>query len=250
MDFTAYTNQGSREYNEDNYGIAEHGDSMCFVLADGLGGHGGGDIASKTAVSVVCEIFENKGFSNTFFDDAFKAAQRAIFDEQDKAHSPSKMKTTLCILVIADGTAHYAHVGDSRIYILKSNKIKKRTIDHSVPQMLALSGEIKDSDIRHHPDRSRLMRVMGVRGEEPRCEIGKPIKLGGTMSFLLCSDGYWELVEDKDIENCCAGSESPEEWVKKMNQIVVKNGAGTDMDNYSVVAVYVKTKGFFVRKVL
>lgn len=250
MDFTAYTNQGSREYNEDNYCIAEYGDAMCFALADGLGGHGGGDVASKTAVTAVRRLFEEKGFSNTFFEDAFRTAQNAIFEEQEKAHNHSKMKTTLTVLVIVDGMAHYAHVGDSRLYILKNKKIKKRTLDHSVPQMLALSGEIRDSDIRHHPDRSRLMHVLGVFGEEARYDIGKPIRLGGVMSFLICSDGYWELVEDKDIEITCSNADSSEDWVNRMNDLICKNGEGTDMDNYSAVAVFVRTKGLFARKVV
>lgn len=242
MEFTTYSNQGSREYNEDSVGIAEHGGEMCFVLADGLGGHGGGEVASKTAVNSICGLFKKDGYSNTFFEEAFQKAQDAIFEEQYKVQTASKMKTTLVVLVITEDKAYYAHVGDSRLYLFNNNRIKTRTIDHSVPQMLAISGEIKEKEIRHHPDRNRLMRVMGVQGEKPRCEIAKPVKLKGNMSFLLCSDGYWELIEEAEMEKAKKVSKTLEEWIKRMNETVRKNGAGTDMDNYSAVAVSVTVK--------
>ncbi len=245
MEFTAFTNQGTREYNEDSYGIEEHGEDRCFVLADGLGGHGGGDVASRTAVAVVCDLFKREGFSDSFFEKAFNLSQDAILAEQDKVHNHNGMKTTMVILVISGNKAYYAHIGDSRLFILKNSRIQGRTIDHSVPQMLVLSGEIKESEIRHHPDRSRLLRVLGVKGEIPRCEIGKPVKMKGSMSFLLCSDGYWELVEDKDIEETNKAASDPEEWVAAMNSIIRRNGEGTDMDNYSAIAVCVKVKGLF-----
>lgn len=245
MEYTAFTNKGKREYNEDFFGVAEHQASTCYVLADGLGGHGGGDIASMTAVKTICSLFEQDGYNDAFFESAFQKAQEEIFRKQEEENALSKMKTTLVVLVIHEGKAYYAHVGDSRLYILKKHSIKKRTMDHSVPQMLAISGEIKDAEIRHHPDRSRLMRVMGVRGEKPRCEIGTPIKLRGSMSFLLCTDGYWELIEDKDIERINSQSKTPEEWVIGMNKMIQLNGEGTDMDNYSAIAIYLEAGGLF-----
>lgn len=247
MEFTTFSNQGSREYNEDSIGISEYGEDMCFVLADGLGGHGGGEIASKTAVDVICNYFTEAGYSDIFFETAFQKAQDAIFHEQYKANSASRMKTTVVVLIISAGKAYYAHVGDSRLYWFKGKHIKKRTIDHSVPQMLAISGEIKESEIRHHPDRNRLMRVMGVQGEKPRCEIAKPIQLKGEMSFLLCSDGYWELIDEREMESTLASSATPEEWIKTMNGIACARGEGTDMDNYSAIVVRTKTKTLFRR---
>ena len=238
MEFTTYSNQGSREYNEDSVGVAQCGNDMCFVLADGLGGHGGGEIASKTAVNMVCEYFTLNGFKEDFFATVFNLVQNAIFEEQYKAQSASKMKTTLVILVIVDGKAHYAHVGDSRLYIFKGRKMKSRTLDHSVPQMLALSKEIKESEIRHHPDRNRLMRVMGVQGETPRCDIAKPLKVKKGMAFLLCSDGYWELIEEKEMEKTLTLASTPEEWVGNMNTIICATGEGLDMDNYSAIALW------------
>jgi len=240
MYYTMFTDQGCREYNEDNYGMEIHGESRCFVLADGLGGHGGGDVASEAAVTAVCKIFRSEGYTDTFFEKACQTAQEAILAEQEKANNYNGMKTTLVILVLADGFAYYAHVGDSRLYFLNEGHIKERTYDHSVPQMLALSKEIKEKEIRHHPDRSKLLRVLGVKDDSPKCDVSKPIKLRGNLSFLLCSDGFWELVEDKDIETTNRAAADTEEWMDTLSAMVRTNGEGVDMDNYSAIAVWVE----------
>lgn len=243
VEYTTYTNKGSREVNEDSCGVATYQDSYCFVVADGLGGHGGGDVASNCAVGAVCELFSNTGYTETFFKDAIDASQRRIFTAQQNAHAVSRMKTTLVILVVTPKKAYWAHIGDSRLYYWKGAKLKERTIDHSVPQMLALSGEIKEKEIRHHPDRNRLLRVLGVKGEHPRFDCGKPMRNSGTQNYLLCTDGYWELVDEADMTNSMNSGETIEEWIIKMNGTIRCNGEHMDMDNYTAIAVRVKTKG-------
>ncbi|MBQ8189094.1 MAG: protein phosphatase 2C domain-containing protein [Lachnospiraceae bacterium] len=79
---------------------------MCFALADGLGGHGGGEIASRCAVDAVCMLFGEKGFSENFFEEAFRDAQKSILQMQEELHAPSRLKTTLVILVIHDGKSY------------------------------------------------------------------------------------------------------------------------------------------------
>ena len=239
MLFTMFTDQGCREYNEDSYGMETHGDSTCFVLADGLGGHGGGDVASKTAVSTVCSIFKSEGYSDSFFDKVYSAAHDAIIAEQEKANNYNGMKTTLVVLVISGGYAYYAHAGDSRLYFLKDGRIKARTYDHSVPQMLVLSKSIKESEIRNHPDRSKLLKVLGVKGESPKGDVADPVKLSGNISFLLCSDGYWELIKDKDIETTNRAAVDTDEWLDTLSVMVRTAGENKNMDNYTAIAVWI-----------
>lgn len=245
--FFEYTNPGKREKNEDTCGSAFNNGEYCFVVADGLGGHGGGEIASQLAVQEVLGCFLEEGWSDQFFDHAFNKAQDAILAEQEKRLAPSRMKTTMVVLVVSGEEAYWAHVGDSRLYYIKGGKIKKRTIDHSVPQQLALSREIKESEIRHHPDRNRVLRVLGIRGEKPRFECGDPLKIKGDTHFYLCTDGFWELIEEKDMEMTLKASGSLEDWVKKQEEIVLKNGEGTEMDNYTCIVVNVKGPSLFGR---
>lgn len=236
--YKVYTNIGNRDINEDNVGAALNGDSLCFVVADGLGGHGNGEIASKLATDAVCISFIEAGFSDSFFEKVFEQAQKNILNEQRKQFAFSKMKTTIVNLIIHNDKAQWAHIGDSRLYMFRKNKVKKRTLDHSVPQMLALAGNIKDEEIRNHPDRNRLMRVLGVQGEMPRLEISDIYKLSYCQAFLLCTDGFWELIDENMMCKLLKESTSPDEWIEKMVNVIKNNGKNVDMDNYTAIAVF------------
>ena len=137
-------------------------------------------------------------------------------------------------------TARFAHVGDSRIYHFEKAKYVQRSQDHSVPQMLANRGDIKEKDIRHHEDRSRLLRVMGTEWDSPKYQAVDGIKLTNRSSFLLCSDGFWELIDEKQMCKLLKKAADPQDWLGKMEEIVLKNGTGTNMDNYSAIAVFVR----------
>ena len=104
--------------------------------------------------------------------------------------------------------------------------------------MLALSGEIKESEIRHHPDRNILLRVIGIDWEEPMYALLPRVPLSKCQAFLLCSDGFWELIEEKTMCELLKKAGSVEEWLDSMVRVVRENGAGTDMDNNSAVAVW------------
>ena len=101
--YETFTNKGTREINEDRYGVAMYGDSYCFTIADGLGGHGNGEIAAQAAVDAICTMFVDEGYSDGFFKKAFSAAQDAIVQQQGRLQAPSQMKTTLVALVIHEG---------------------------------------------------------------------------------------------------------------------------------------------------
>ena len=104
--------------------------------------------------------------------------------------------------------------------------------------MLVLSKEIKESQIRNHPDRNILLRVLGIEWDDPMYELLVPISLKKCQAFLLCSDGFWELIEEKEMCELLKKSSSVEEWLFSMVEVVKKNGVGRNMDNYSAIAIW------------
>lgn len=242
MRFSMLSKEGGRSHNEDNIGMYQKQGCSCFVLADGLGGHGKGELASETAVKAAAETLagaEEGQELSSLIERSFLTAQEEINRIQEEDRTASDMKTTMVLLEIKDNRAVWGHIGDSRLYHFRKNRLAGRTLDHSVPQLLVMTGEIKEKQIRHHPDRNRLLRVLGASKERPRFETGDEVQTAPGDAFLLCSDGFWELIEEKKMIACMKKSQGPEEWLERMEQLVLKNGAGLEMDNYSAIAVWI-----------
>ena len=236
--YALFTDKGDRVINEDAIGAYQLGDNSCYVLCDGLGGHGMGDIASSLVVDVFKDQFQKTDEVVNFLGPTFCAAQDILMAEQAAQNAKHKMKTTGVAIVTDERNAYIGHVGDSRAYVFYRNKVKQRTIDHSIPQMLALAGEIKESEIRNHPERNTLLRVLGIEWEEPMYELSAPIPLKKCQAFLLCSDGFWELIEEKAMCESLKRAASVEAWLKEMAETVRKNGESRNMDNFSAIAVW------------
>lgn len=238
ISYAVFTNKGGREINEDSVGVFEHDALKCFTLCDGLGGMGMGDVASKIVVDTFGRQFNIYDEVENFLGQTFRDAQNVLMNKQKELHKVQQMKTT-CVAVVTDSKdAYIGHVGDSRVYVFRKNKVKTRTLDHSIPQMLAISKQIKESEIRNHPSRNILLRVMGIDWEEPKYELMAPLPLKKCQAILLCSDGFWELIEEKDMCTFLRESNSVEEWIALMADFVRQNGFGRDMDNYSAIAIW------------
>lgn len=239
MTFQVLSKCGSREINEDSIHADRSGKRWLFVVADGLGGHGKGDVASAIAVNAFKDIFSCSSASlSAILPKAFLNAQASILAEQTRTGSPFQMKTTVCALAIDGDRLIWGHIGDTRLYAFSRNKVKARTLDHSVPQMLVLAHDIKEKDIRNHPDRNKLLRVLGVSGDTPKFEVSDIQAASKYQAFLLCSDGFWELILEKEMCELLKKSSSVEEWLQIMQDAVEQRGAGTDMDNYSAIAIW------------
>ncbi len=234
----AVTNVGGREVNEDSIGVCENNGNNCYVVCDGLGGHGMGDIASSLVVEVFKDQFSKTDEAVNFLGYAFSASQDILMAEQAARNAKRKMKTTGVALVTDDRNAYIGHVGDSRLYVFKGNKVKTRTLDHSIPQMLVLSRRLKESEIRNHPDRNIVLKVLGVEWEEPMYELMAPIPLKKCQAFLLCTDGFWELIDEKEMCRLLKKASTVDEWLASMADVVAANGAGKNADNYSAIAVW------------
>lgn len=238
LQYAVFTNRGNREINEDCVGVCQQGAKNCFVLCDGLGGHGMGDVASSLTVSVFEDMFGKTNSPVSFLEQSFLASQDLLMTEQKERCVKHKMKTTAVALATDEKNAYIGYIGDSRLYIFRRNKVKLRTQDHSIPQMLAITGEIKESEIRNHPDRNMLLRVLGVDWDNPMYELLKPVPLRKCQAFLLCSDGLWELIEESEMCDLLKKSDTVEDWLAGMIDVVNSNGTGRNMDNYSAIAVW------------
>lgn len=237
--YKSISNKGSRAVNEDCVGMFQRGEEYGFFLADGLGGHGKGDVASQLAVKQAILRFEADGYREGTLQNIFENGQSAIMDMQQKGQDQFSMKTTMTALLVGKDSAQWGHIGDSRIYQFQDGKMMCRTLDHSVPQMLVAIGEIREDEIRNHPDRNRLLRAMGVEWETQPYQISEKFPLRTGQAFLLCSDGFWELIDEKRMVKLLKRASCVEEWLDGMTLHVQKKGRGKNMDNYSAVAVWV-----------
>ena len=236
--YAMMTAPGSRAVNEDAVGCFEKAGQQCFVLCDGLGGHGLGDVAAAMARDTFQTVFSQTETLDGFLERAFTAAQERLLAEQRLRNAKHKLKTTAVALATDGRTAHIGHIGDSRLYVFSGGQIVARTCDHSVPQMLAQAGVIGDDEIRHHPDRGTILRALGMEWDEPAYELRQPLYLEQCQAALLCSDGFWELIDEQQMCSLLDSAETADQWLSAMTDAVRRAGAGKDMDNYSAIALW------------
>lgn len=236
LEFATVSKNGDRQYNEDCLKTAFENEYRCFIICDGLGGYECGDVASK----IVAETFVNELADcenlTSFLTTAFCKAQKQVVIRQ-KTIGAKNMKTTAVCLVTNDTELCVGHIGDSRFYGFKKDGTYIRTFDHSVPQLLVQSGVIKEDEIRNHPNRNMLLKALGDNSDESLFEVTTLMSLNDFSAFLLCSDGFWELIDENEMLSTLESSISPQEWMGKMTAIVEKNGKEKDMDNYSAIAI-------------
>ena len=233
------TKKGSREMKEDSLAYKQQGEEALLALADGLGGHSKGEIASQTAVAEALCCFTPNGEERADVVQAFQKAQNAIMQKQNQMHEIDGMKTTMVLCRISQSKIVWAHIGDSRLYLFEKGKMITRTLDHSVPQLLVFAGDIKEKQIRFHPDRSRLLKVMGIPWEKPDYEVGEIRARKPGQAILMCSDGFWEWIDEKKMIHCLKKAKDVEQWLELMRQEVEKNGRGKEMDNYTAICAWV-----------
>lgn len=230
-----YSGKGGRTYNEDCVYVQEEINGLTAILADGLGMHGGGDIASQTAVKSMAEAYkERHELTEEALNEYFKQAHEAILKKQTAA---CRMKSTAVMLICQENQRVIAHTGDSRGYYFQDKKLVFQTTDHSVSQLAVLSGEISSEEIRFHPDRNRLLHALGEERKirvDIRCFQTEPPK---DEAFLLCSDGFWEYVTEKEMMIDLLKSEIPQDWIAYM---LARIGARVKEknDNLSAIAVF------------
>lgn len=219
-----------RGHNEDSVwpkaGAGATEKRLVVGVADGMGGHAGGEIASKTAI----EAATGMGGSALV---RVQAANLAVIDTAARQSRLAGMGTTLTLAIIAeDGTADLAHVGDSRAYRLHDGRLEQITTDHSYVAEMIESGRLTPEEASEHPYRSVVTRAIGL---EPKVEVDThQVLLEAGDRLLLCSDGLTSMLDDAAVAEILAGNEDPSVTVAAL--IEAANLAG-GADNISVVVV-------------
>ena len=245
------SNPGKQSLNQDAIAFRDYNDSMrdvtgCWILADGLGGHGGGREAAQLAVDTVLDIHNKMamGLKKEMLQMCFERAQEVIMDTQDQSEHFKAMRTTLVVLLARENQALWAHVGDSRLYHFQTRPTTSRsyirTKDHSVPQVLVDAGDIPSMEIRYHEDRNRLLRSLGSADNPFPDVLQEPVYIQPGDAFLLCSDGFWEYVTELEMETDLSKSSSPEKWLELMSlRLTKKSYTNPDADNFSAIGIFV-----------
>jgi len=229
-----------RDSNEDNGRIFRHQTNgyvsgVLAVVADGMGGHAAGEVASAKAVEVLEKAYP--GMQNTDpggrLRRALEEANAAIHDQANREAEKRGMGTTCTALLLQDGYAYSAHVGDSRLYLIRNGTIYLMTEDHSAVMELVKSGALTLGEARHHPDKNVITRSLGSREKVEVSVWPEPLRVYAGDRFILCSDGLYDQVEDDEI---CATTLSNRlgESCEKLVQLARERGGP---DNITVAVV-------------
>lgn len=244
MDCYGLTDVGrKREKNEDS--LLVNADLGLFMVADGMGGHLGGEYASRIAVKTVEETLvqlvqdpEATLATDSIFDRtdsgellkyALRVASQRIYEEACRNTNLRGMGTTAVALFIRDGKGYIAHVGDSRAYLVKNGEIRQLTADHSLVAEQLRAGFITEDELKHHKFKNIITRSVGFQNEVEIDLLIRDLEAGDR--FLLCSDGLTNLVEDPDLHKIVSKNQ-PKEACKKLIDLANKRGGD---DNVTVV---------------
>ncbi len=231
---------GGRARNEDACGYLAEGGPACFVLSDGAGGHGAGDVAARTAVRAVLESFARKPRVDARFVAALiDGAQSAVLSAQQEAPGGADMRATLVVLTIdlMRELAAWGHIGDSRLYLFRDGTVARQTRDHSLYESMVAAGLADDADRRRHPERNVLLAALGSAEAFVPDIVAEPIAIHAGDAFLLCSDGFWDYVTESQMAGSLQRVTSVVQWLDEMAGLVAERGSA-GQDNYSALAIW------------
>ena len=205
MKFTIHqgSRQGPRKSNQDRVAYSYSKDALLTVLADGMGGHNGGEIAAQLAVKTLTDAFQRLAIPilanpTKFLSDYILQVHDSIEIHAAARGMVDHPRTTIVAAIAQRGELFVAHVGDSRLYHLRDGKIIHRTEDHSKVQLMFRRGLLNLGQMGMHPERNKIYNCLG--GEvAPKVELAKPYELRDGDTILLCSDGLWSLVGDEKM---------------------------------------------------
>ncbi|MEA3279493.1 MAG: Stp1/IreP family PP2C-type Ser/Thr phosphatase [Thermodesulfobacteriota bacterium] len=246
----AATDPGLQRTNNQDYhayyspdDVSAYKKGVLLILADGMGGHSGGEIASKTAVDVLMkEYYKDNGHSiRKSLEQAFLKANKEVLAKGQDDIRLKGMGSTLTAVVVKNDKMLYAHVGDSRGYIIHDNKISQFTEDHSYVASLVKVGVISEEEALTHPERNIITRGIGIKKD---LKIDMPetyIKTKKGQYILLCCDGLWGVVPNDEILSAIYRHKHPNIICDKLVEEANKSGGP---DNITVLVARIERTSF------
>jgi protein phosphatase len=238
-----------RSSNEDSLGSFSLDDStsqtpvgLLAVLADGMGGHKAGEVASSIAVDIVGKTFLEQRHDNPLkvLQICFAEANQTIYSRAKNDQDLKGMGTTCTALYIKNEQAGFAHVGDSRLYCLRDNKLRLLTEDHTLVNQMLKDGLISVDEAYDHPNRSMLTRALGTMTNVEVAISEELFAIQAGDSFLLCSDGLHDLVDDEEIQQALI-SYLPQSAAAHLIDLANQRG-GYDNISIGIIAILAPSK--------
>jgi len=231
--------KGGREANEDRTSYAYTRDALLMVVADGMGGHLHGEVASQIAAQLLTEAFQREAKPTLadplgFLQKSINDAHFALGDYAKARNLVESPRTTCVACVVQDSTAFWAHVGDSRLYHIREGRIQAQTRDHSRVQMLVDQGRVREEAVAAHPDRNKIFNCIGATAL-PQVELSRPTLLREDDTLILCTDGWWGPLTGKLITGALLKSDLMKAIPELLDLAELRGGA--DSDNLSVVGM-------------
>jgi PPM family protein phosphatase len=231
-----------RSGNEDNFAVSASGDRGLFIVADGMGGHAAGEVASEMAVQTVereltgVRDLEDRASADKV-KDALRKANRNIHDRTITEVDKQGMGTTASVLLVSDKKYLIGQVGDSRVYLLRDGALQQLTKDHSYVQEQVDAGFLTPEQARYHPYSNVITRCVGASPDvEPDVYQGE-VRVGDL--FLVASDGLTGMVDDRRLQMLLMSRAEPERKVHSL--IAEANGRG-GLDNITAIVVQVASE--------
>jgi serine/threonine protein phosphatase PrpC len=241
MRFTIFqeSRKGSRKVNQDRIAYTYGRDTLLMCVADGMGGHAGGEIAAQIAVRLFIERFQQEAkpiLKNPlkFLQDTMLRAHAALGSYANQFSMLETPRTTCVACVVQANHAYWAHVGDSRFYLYRQGGLIGNTKDHSKVQYLVDQGIIAADEVSDHPDRNKIFSCLGGL-VDPVIDLSKRTALRNGDILLLCTDGLWSCLTQHEIANYLTSTPILKTGPQMMRE--AEKRGGPDGDNLSAIIV-------------
>jgi serine/threonine protein phosphatase PrpC len=229
-----------RKINEDYFGSYSGSFGNLLLVCDGMGGHKGGEIASRLAVETIRNYFEKLNDSYNISEEinkSLEAANTSIILKAEEDTELTDMGSTVVLVLIKNGLAYYTSLGDSRIYKIRNGQIQQITKDNSLVQQMVDSNIITEDEAKDHPKKNVITKALGTNKElEP--EIYEPFKLQVNDKLILCSDGLTAHVDEEEIFQLSKNN-PPQQAAQKLVELANERG-GTDNITVQIAAIGVE----------